>query len=136
MSLLETDQSLPRIVISKIDEPRLTAIATAAAQRVPDVSATLLSELERAEVLPDAAMPADVVRIGSTAEIEIDKGKSLRVELVLPADADISAGKISVLTPVGAALIGLSPGQSMRWSGNDGREHSLTVTSVSAQGSK
>lgn len=133
MSMMEPCLPLPRIVISNLDEPRLTVIATAAAQRLPDLAATLLSELERAEVLPDACMPADVVRIGSTAEIEIDEGKLLRVELVLPAHADINAGRISVLTPVGAALIGLSPGQTMRWSGNDGREHRLTVTAVSSQ---
>jgi regulator of nucleoside diphosphate kinase len=51
--------------------------------------------------------------------------------LVLPENADINAGKISVLTPVGAALIGLSPGQAMEWSGNDGKECLLTVLAVS-----
>lgn len=133
MSMMESPLSLPRIVISNRDEPRLTVIATAAAERLPDVAAALLAELERAEVLPDASMPADVVRIGSTAAIEIDDGKLLQVELVLPAHADINAGRISVLTPVGAALIGLSPGQTMRWTGNDGREHRLTVTAVTGQ---
>jgi regulator of nucleoside diphosphate kinase len=133
MSMMESPLPLPRIVISNLDEPRLTVIATAAAERLPDVAAALLSELERAEVLPDASMPADVVRIGSTAAIEIDDGKLLQVELVLPAHADINVGRISVLTPLGAALIGLSPGQTMRWTGNDGREHRLTVAAVTGQ---
>jgi regulator of nucleoside diphosphate kinase len=131
MSMLATIDSLPRILVSKTDEKRLTAIATAASQRVPEASAALLSELERADVLPETAMPADVVRIGSIVEFEVDDGRRLKVQLVLPGNADINAGRISVLTPVGAALIGLSPGQSMEWSGNDGKKRLLTVLAVS-----
>ena len=131
MSMLATIDSLPRILVSKTDEKRLTAIATAASQRVPEASAALLSELERADVLPETAMPTDVVRIGSIIEFEVDDGRRLKVQLVLPENADINAGRISVLTPVGAALIGLSPGQSMEWSGNDGKERLLTVLAVS-----
>jgi regulator of nucleoside diphosphate kinase len=122
MSIQATMDTLPRIVISKADEKRLTAIATA--------SAALLGELERAEVLPETAMPTDVVRIDSIIAFEVDDGRRLKVQLVLPENADINAGRISVLTPVGAALIGLSPGQSMEWSGNDGKERLLTVLAV------
>ncbi len=50
--------------------------------------------------------------------------------LVFPGEADIAAGKISVLTPIGAALIGLSPGQMMMLKGVDGRPHKLKVISV------
>jgi regulator of nucleoside diphosphate kinase len=131
MSIQATMDALPRIVISNAEEKRLTAIATAASQRVPEGAAALLSELERAEVLPETAMPADVVRIGSIIEFEVDDGRRLKVQLVLPENADINAGRISVLTPVGAALIGLSPGQTMEWSGNDGKERLLNVLAVS-----
>jgi regulator of nucleoside diphosphate kinase len=131
MSIQVTMDALPRILISKAEEKRLTAIAIAASQRVPEASAALLSELERADVLPEMAMPADVVRIGSIIEFEVDDGRRLKVQLVLPENADINAGRISVLTPVGAALIGLSPSQAMEWSGNDGKERVLTVLAVS-----
>ena len=131
MSILPTTESLPHIVISTADEQRLTAIATAASKRVPNVSATLLSELERADIWPDVAMPPDVVRIGSLIEFAMDDGRRLKVQLVLPEKADINAGRISALTPVGATLIGLSPGQAMEWSGNDGKVHLLTVLAVS-----
>ena len=131
MSMQATIDSLPRILISKAEEMRLTRIATAASQRVPEVAAALLSELERADVLPETAMPADVVRIGSIIEFEVDDGRRLKVQLVLPENADINVARISVLTPVGAALIGLSPGQAMEWSGNDGKERLLTVLTVS-----
>ena len=122
MSIQVTMDALPRILISKAEEKRLTAIATAASQRVPEASAALLSELERAEVLPEMAMPADVVRIGSIIEFEVDDGRRLKVQLVLPENADINAG---------TALIGLSPSQVMEWSGNDGKERVLTVLAVS-----
>jgi regulator of nucleoside diphosphate kinase len=131
MSIQVTMDALPRILISKAEEKRLTAIATAASQHVPEASTALLSELERADVLPETAMPADVVRIGSIIEFEVDDGRRLKVQLVLPENADINAGRISVLTPVGAALIGLSPSQAMEWSGNDGKERVLTVLAVS-----
>jgi transcription elongation GreA/GreB family factor len=45
---------------------------------VPEVSAALLSELERADVLPETAMPADVVRIDSIIEFEVDDGRRLK----------------------------------------------------------
>ena len=131
MSMPAMINSLPHILISEADEKRLTAIATAASQRVPEVSAALLSELERADVWPGTAIPADVVRIGSIIEFEVDDGRRLKLQLVFPKYADINAGRISVLTPVGAALIGLSPRQSMEWSGNDGKARVLTVLTVS-----
>ena len=131
MPMLATIESLPHILISAGEEKRLTAIATAASQGVPEVSAALLGELERADVWPETAMPSNVVRIGSIIEFEVDDGRRLKVQLVLPENADINAGRISVLTPVGAALIGLSPSQAMEWSGNDGKERVLTVLAVS-----
>ena len=51
---------------------------------------------------------------------------------VYPADADISQGKVSILTPIGTALLGLKAGQSIDWVANDGRSHRLTIVSVTA----
>ena len=56
----------------------------------------------------------------------------MRVTLVFPGEADIAQGKISILTPIGAALIGLSAGQSIDWTARDGRIHRLKVESVEA----
>jgi regulator of nucleoside diphosphate kinase len=56
------------------------------------------------------------------------------VTLVLPGGADIAEGKVSVLTPIGAALIGLSTGQSIDWTARDGRTHRLTVEHVEKLG--
>ncbi|WP_325053327.1 GreA/GreB family elongation factor [Sinorhizobium meliloti] len=59
----------------------------------------------------------NVVRMGSTVEYETDTGGRRTVALVFPINADISEGKISILTPIGTALIGLSVGQSIMWTG-------------------
>jgi regulator of nucleoside diphosphate kinase len=125
--------SLPRIVVSDTDEHRLTTLATAKmlTGRSQDVARTLIAEMERADVIPERVMPANVVRMNSRVVFEIDGGERRRVQLVFPSDANIDEGKISVLTPIGTAMIGLSPGQTMMLLGHDGRPHKLRVISVS-----
>ena len=122
-------QRLPQIVVGGTDHSRLTNLANVAFDTVPDTAEELLSELERARVVADEAVPRDVVRMGSVVEFE-SGGDRKRVTLVFPPEADIAAGKVSVLTPVGAALIGLSKGQSIAWTARDGTSHALTIRSV------
>ena len=55
---------------------------------------------------------------------------SRSVQLVLPGEADIENGRISVLTPVGAGLIGLSPGQEIEWPDIEGRSRKLRILAV------
>ena len=68
--------------------------------------------------------------MGSTLHFTTDAGEERTVTLVFPGEADIAEGRISVLTPIGIALIGLAAGQSMDWTARDGRIHRLTVDSV------
>lgn len=68
--------------------------------------------------------------MGSTLRFTSDLGEDRQVTLVFPGEADIAEGKVSVTTPIGAALIGLSAGQSIDWTARDGRVHRLTVESV------
>jgi regulator of nucleoside diphosphate kinase len=125
---------LPNITVGETEEHLLTMLATGArlAERSQDVASVLLSEMERAKVVPDTDMPTDVVRMNSRVEFELDDGKRQVVELVYPKDANIDEKRISVLTPIGAALIGLSSGQTMMMRGRDGRPHKLRVISVQA----
>jgi regulator of nucleoside diphosphate kinase len=88
-----------------------------------------MGEMDRAKVIPSESLPLGIVRMGSTVEFE-SAGQRRRVTVVFPGDADISQGKISILTPVGAALIGLSEGQSIMWMTRDGRSQQLTVLDV------
>lgn len=122
----------PRIVIGETDHRIVTGLATGALDRLPEVADALLTEMERARVVPDAKRPADAVGLGSEVEFTSDAGQPRTVRLVMPAQADIAEGRISILTPVGAALIGLSPGQSFDWAGPSGHAHRLTVTAVRA----
>ena len=120
----------PAIRISKTDHERLSSLAETIADRNPDVSDALLAELDRARVVEDKSVPANTVRMGSTVTFTSDGADTRTVTLVFPGQANIEEGKVSILTPVGAALIGLSEGQSMSWTARDGREHALSVVSV------
>ena len=123
-------QRLPKISISRGDYERLTRLGSAMLERIPDVAEELLSELERAKVVPDKRMLSSIIRMGSTLEFRSGDGQQRHVTLVYPGDADIERGRVSILTPIGVALIGLSDGQSIMWSGRDGRRRQLTILSV------
>ncbi len=90
----------------------------------------LLNELDRAHVVTQTKLPQDAVRPGSLVSFTTTDGFDRTYELVFPGEADISSGKVSVLTPVGAALIGLREGQTIPWTARDGRQLSLTVVRV------
>lgn len=120
----------PDIVLGKEEHRQLTVLALAGTERSAEVADSLLYELDRASVLPDTHIPPDVVRMGSRLVYRANGGDDRKVELVYPAQADIAEGRISVLTPVGAALIGLRAGQSITWTTRDGRNQVLTVLSV------
>jgi regulator of nucleoside diphosphate kinase len=120
----------PQIIVSEADQGRLTTLAMDALNRHPLVAAELLAEMERALVTSADALPSGVVQMGSTVIFRSEDGETRRVTLVFPGQADISKGKISILTPVGAALIGLSLGQSITWSTRDGTSRRLTVVAV------
>lgn len=121
---------MPAILVGADDQQRLTMLALDALQRVPDVATELLAEMERAEVVN--AVPASVVQMGSRVTFVADDGRERSVVLVYPGQADIGMGRISILTPIGTALIGLSEGQSITWTTRDGRRRRLTVQRVEA----
>ncbi|KFB09441.1 nucleoside diphosphate kinase regulator [Nitratireductor basaltis] len=120
----------PRITIAQSDHDRLLALAEKLEERDPAVSETLFTELERARVVEDDRLPPKAVRMGSRLTYSADDGEPKTVTLVFPAEADIEAGRISITTPVGTALIGLSVGQSINWKARNGQLHKLTVLSL------
>ena len=121
----------PPIIVSETDAQRLTALAIQKEATAPEAAGLLLDELERAQVRPDDRVPPDVVGMNSTVEfVDESHGQSRVVQLVYPGEADISAGRVSVLTPIGAGLIGLSAGQSILWPGRDGQARELKVLRV------
>jgi regulator of nucleoside diphosphate kinase len=94
-------------------------------------AARLAEELDRAIILEDARVPSDVAAIGSRVRFADESTGSTRdVVLVYPSDADASAGRISVLAPVGAALIGLRAGDRIEWPLPGGRTARIRIAAV------
>ena len=120
----------PQISLTTQDYQQLSKLARAAATTMPDIVSVLSDELERAHVLADGR-PAHTVCMGSEVEFRDDaSGRTQTVTLVYPDDADIAQRKISVLTPIGTALIGLSAGDSITWETRSGDVRQLTVMQV------
>lgn len=122
----------PAITLGQADHAKLNALAMAGLERMPDLADRLLEELERAKVVADGKVPESVVRMGSSVTYVTNAGQEQTVTLVYPADADIEAGRVSVMTPIGTALIGLKAGQSITWRDRSDKRHKLTVVSVLA----
>ncbi|BCM22242.1 nucleoside diphosphate kinase regulator [Mesorhizobium sp. J8] len=118
------------ILVSAVDHDRLSSLARAFLDRVPDMAEDLLAEMDRARVATGAAMPADVVRMGSTVTLQDPEGSTQTVTLVYPAEADIAERRISVLTPLGTALIGARAGRTVSWKSRDSRVLSATIDAV------
>lgn len=122
-----TLQTRPPIYVTQEEHDRLLDLAYVARDREPGAN-TLIDELTRAQV---GAEPAhDVLRMHDRATFTYDGTAYRDFTLVYPNEADISARRISVLTQVGAMLLGLRPGQSIAWSGPDGRDHTLIIEAV------
>jgi regulator of nucleoside diphosphate kinase len=120
----------PPITVARGEHHRLTVLALAGTTHSPEESDWLLHELERAEVVADGTVPQDIVRMGSVVFYRTTSGDHRSVQLAFPRDADIGAGRISIMTPVGIALIGMRTGQSITWLTRDGRKEVLTVLGV------
>lgn len=91
----------------------------------------LTDELDRAIVVQTEHVPADVVSMHTRCTyIDQSIGIQREIELVYPDEADPATGKISVLTPVGSALIGLREGQEIAWDFPDGSMRRLKVARV------
>jgi len=121
----------PDIMLLAADHDRLTALARAVMYQQPEIAAVLNEELERAHVVSDDRHWKHIVRLGSGVVFQDDTtGTTRRVSLVLPGEADISRGKISVLTPIGAALIGLRTRLIDRVANRNGQVKQLTVLEV------
>jgi len=120
----------PQITVCEQDHRQLMGLAEADSAGLASAAESLLVEMERARVVPDTKLPTDSVRMGSRVHYRTERNEERVVTLVYPVDADIAAGKVSVLTPVGAALIGMRAGKSISWTARDGRSNVLTVTAV------
>lgn len=120
----------PPITVSVADFQKIEALLEMPAYRKLPGIAALQSELDRANVVDVADMPAEVVAMHSTVRFIDDLSKQeFSLTLVYPQEAG-SPDSVSVLAPVGSALLGLSPGQTIAWQVPGVRSLSLRVLSV------
>ena len=117
-------------ILGATDYSSLVRLANAASATVRHASAELVDKLEKSVVVPDGQSPNATVGLGSTVTFDV-KGASRRtITLVNPDDLDAEAARISVLAPIGVALLGLRQGQSGQWVAQDGRRNDLTGVHV------
>lgn len=132
---MRIDIDHPPITLSTVDSERLGLLVDQ--HRAPQEQAViefLAGELERAEVVEPGALPRSVVSMGTRARIEDrDSSATHTVMLVYPGEEDSAAGKVSILTPLGSALLGLAEGSAISWRTRDGRIKRLAVLEVLAQ---
>ena len=121
--------ALPAITVSRLDVARLEALLATAHGEVAE---GLEEELLRATVVAPEAMPADAVTMNSRIRCrEQARGRELSLTLVCPQDD--GPGGVSVLAAVGAALLGLSVGQSIDWPAPNGKILELEILAVEYQ---
>lgn len=124
----------PRIIVSSVDMERLEALLDSLPAAQSGVRNALLDELARAELVEPADMPPDVVTMNSRIRFSIDgSGEPLSLTLAYPKDMDASGERLSILSPVGNALIGLSVGDSIEWTRPDGACFEVRVLEVQYQ---
>jgi regulator of nucleoside diphosphate kinase len=117
-----------KLILTQNDFQKLTSLVKATDS---DIAELLEEELGRASVVSDEELPDDVVSMNSKVRFQdLDTGTETVVTLVYPHDARIEENKISILAPIGSALIGLRVGQVIQWPMPNGKEKRLKVISV------
>jgi len=91
----------------------------------------LRDELDRARLVDEAEITAPFVRIGSRVLFGDERGKTYRLTLLFPGEKSSAPSQLSIVTPVGVALLGLSEGQSISYETPDNRIKTVTVLKVS-----
>lgn len=126
-------QTLPPIVMTETDFDFLSNLTAARGGALSEVMSFLEQELERADIVPDDYLPGDAVRLHSRVTYrDVTAGVERTVTLAYPQEEDISQGMVSILTPIGAALVGLRAGQRIAWTSWAGTRRELEVLKVEA----
>jgi regulator of nucleoside diphosphate kinase len=121
----------PPIAIDANHFAKLSALSLLTSGPMMEVCEYLREELDRAYVLPADKLRPDIVSLGSRVEFRDEQtGKVQEIILVYPLDADITRRRVSVLTLVGAALLGLSVNQTISFHTRTGERRELTVLKV------
>ena len=121
----------PPITISSLDAERLEALLDALPSSAAAAQQGLLDELGRARIVEPCDMPAGVVTMNSTVRFEIDTPpRQLCMTLAYPKDMAALEDGISILTPVGTALLGLAIGDTIAWPAPGGQPVHVRIVDV------
>lgn len=124
----------PKITISSRDLERLEDLLESLPDQEFPGRDALESELARAEIVDPQDIPPTVVTMNSTVRFKVQSSsKEFHLTLVYPKDADTSGGTISILAPVGSALLGLSVGDEIEWPKPGGGALRVRIEEVSYQ---
>ena len=124
----------PKVVLSSLDAACLEALLETLSEDSFPGKAALEEELLRAEVVEPHEMPDDVVTMNSTVVFETAPGNRIfKKTLVYPGDVEKIENSISILAPVGSALLGLSVGDEMQWTVPGGRSTSVRIKEITYQ---
>lgn len=108
--------STPQIILTSQDLDRLEVLLMSLPANAFPGKEALRAELDRAEIVESEQIPPSVVTMNSTVRFSIDSsGEDFCLTLVYPKDVDGTGDKISILAPVGSALLGLSTGDEIEW---------------------
>ncbi|WP_110458144.1 nucleoside diphosphate kinase regulator [Shewanella algidipiscicola] len=124
----------PNITVSSIDLARLEKmIDSLDGQHIAEID-DLMTELERAKILPPEQMPANIVTMNSTVRFKVaSSDKEFSLTLVYPQNHNGDVGQISILAPVGSALLGLKEGDEIEWPKPGGGQLLVKIIAVEYQ---
>jgi regulator of nucleoside diphosphate kinase len=120
----------PPIHITGQDLSQLDNLVSNLSRKTTPTLTFLRDELDRARLVNEAEVALPFVRIGSHVAFKDEGGKTYNLTLALPGEMSDDSERISILTPVGAALLGLSEGQSIAYRTRDNRIKTITVLEV------
>ncbi|HSC87967.1 MAG TPA: nucleoside diphosphate kinase regulator [Polyangiaceae bacterium] len=126
-------QLLPRIIISTSDYQRIASLLDAVDFGQYGTHEQLWTELDRADLVEPSAMPPDVVSMNSRVRFRIDGEESREMTLCYPKDVNSSGHFVSVLAPIGSALLGMRVGQEIEWRLPGGRTKKVLIEAVNYQ---
>lgn len=126
--------SQPDIIISELDYSRIDNLLRATPGIATNIKSALLTELERAELVAPEQIPANVVTMNSQVKFSvISTGVTFTLKLVYPKDMDDSGNTISILAPVGSAMLGLKEGDEIVWQDGQGGMLQVRIETIEYQ---
>lgn len=118
------------ITLSDMEHRQLNVLAMTGRSHDSTASDRLYWELDRARVVPVRELSDGIVRMGSIVTYQTSAGSRQWVQVVYPEQA-YRRNSVSILSPLGTALIGVAAGDTIPWSSSGGEAGTLTVLTVS-----